>query len=107
MSGTCKRCGKAVVWDQGDMAWSDADRYNLVCVEGADEDGADDLGHDADHYSDETVGHAAFNGRVEPPITLRTFHDARRFDLFVGGWRVGIYKTEAGARRRAAREDGV
>lgn len=129
---TCTRCGKAVEWDHGDLAWTDADRYNLICVEGADEDGADDLGHvvvtklmaggqyvepvapedlpaDAQHY-DETVGLCAVNSiGCVPPITLRTFVDGingDRFDLFVGGWRVNIYKTRAGAMRRAAQENG-
>lgn len=131
---TCTRCGKAVTWDHGDLAWSDADTYNLICVEGEDEDGADDLGHvvisklrvggpghaydlfvepvapekmgeDVAYY-DETVGVAAENSiGCKPAITLRTFSGGDRFDLFVGGWRTNIYKTRVGALRRRDLED--
>lgn len=59
------------------------------------------------HYTDETTvlpnvcnrRNAAFR------VTLRSWDNTTdRFDLFVGGARVGIYKTRAAAERRAARE---
>lgn len=43
--GICTRCGVSVTWDKGDSAWSDAEVYNLICVEGSAEDGSDALGH--------------------------------------------------------------
>lgn len=58
---------------------------------------------------DELHGFAARNERgVTPPVTIRRWSDKDgvfyRADVFVGGWRVGTYRTEAGAIRRADRE---
>jgi hypothetical protein len=59
-------------------------------------------------HTDEVVGYAERNAAgVEPPVMIRRWYRAGQFigaRVFVGGWRVGSYKTERGAERRARRE---
>lgn len=76
MTPTCRRCGRPVFWDGGDLAWnSDA---GLICVESTSDDDSDALGHDVDEMTvDELVERirAAF-----PAVGVETFlGDA-------GGW---------------------
>jgi hypothetical protein len=42
---TCSRCGKVIIYDAGDLAWRADGREGLICLQGDDEDGANDLGH--------------------------------------------------------------
>jgi hypothetical protein len=50
----CTRCGAPVTYDRGDEAWRNDDATvshhdALICQHGADDDGADDIGHTTHH----------------------------------------------------------
>lgn len=56
---------------------------------------------------DEVRGFAPHNGRTTPAVIVRRWYEDgtfRRADVFVGGRRVGTYKTGRGALRRADNE---
>lgn len=61
------------------------------------------LGHDGDHLVPPVSSH--IDAHPSPTVTVRHFpSDPDRTEVYVGGWRVGTYKSAAGVQAALAKE---